>query len=167
MPRDEMHRIADQLERAVNGPAWHGQAMLELLRGVSAKTAAAKPLPKAHSIWELVVHTRAWLDLVRQRLEGTAPLRITEEMNWPPVNRPGGPATTAGSADRRWRAEVSELRRAAKDLRQAIDKQDDQRLTDELPGVDDTWSAYHSLHGVLQHTLYHAGQIAILKKGNP
>jgi len=69
------------------------------------------------------------------------------------------------AASQAWKADVSRLRRAAKDLRTTIAAQDDRRLDEELPGVDDTWSAYITLHGVLQHVLYHAGQIAILKKG--
>jgi hypothetical protein len=162
MAGDEMRRIADQLDRAVNGPAWHGPSILELLKGVTAKQATAKPIRDAHSIWELVAHTAAWLEIGRLRLEGKAPLRITESMNWPPVIATRG---TRASASQAWKTDVSRLRRAAKDLQDTIGAQDDGRLDEELPGVDDTWSAYITLHGVLQHVLYHAGQIAILKKG--
>lgn len=159
----EMRRIADQLDRAVNGPAWHGPAILELVKGVSAKDAAAKPIPAAHSIWELVAHTAAWLEIVRLRLEGNAPRRIAPAMNWPPVTalEPGGSAP----ASRQWRADVDRLRRAARDLQSAIRSVDDRQLSRNLPGVGDTWSAYITLHGAVQHVLYHAGQIAILKKG--
>src|SRR5271168_4223530 len=54
--RYESSLIADQLRRAFDGDAWHGPALLELLRGVDAPTAAAKPVPDSHSIWELVMH---------------------------------------------------------------------------------------------------------------
>jgi DinB family protein len=170
----EMQRIADQVDRAVNGPAWHGPSILELLKGVTATQATAKPIRDAHSIWELVTHTAAWLEIGRLRLEGKAPLRITESMNWPPVppslfelRRASKPKASRPhvAASQAWKADVSRLRRAAKDLRTTIAAQDDRRLDEELPGVDDTWSAYITLHGVLQHVLYHAGQIAILKKG--
>ena len=36
------------------------------------------------------------------------------------------------------------------------------RLRDQVPGKD--YDFYFMLHGVVQHELYHAGQIAILKK---
>ena len=160
----EMRRIADQLDRAVNGPAWHGPAILKLVKGVSAKDAAAKPIPAAHSIWELVAHTAAWLEIVRLRLEGKAPGRITQAMNWPPIAAPpraSGPSPSI----REWRADIDRLRRAARDLQSAIRSFDDRQLSKNLPGVGDTWSAYITLHGAVQHVLYHAGQIAILKKG--
>ncbi len=160
----EMRRIADQLDRAVNGPAWHGPAILNLVKGVSAKDAAAKPIRAAHSIWELVAHTAAWLEIVRLRLEGKAPRRITQAMDWPPIAAP-----TRGSGPRpsirEWRADIDRLRRAARDLQSAIRSLDDRQLSTNLPGVGDTWSAYITLHGAVQHVLYHAGQIAILKKG--
>jgi uncharacterized damage-inducible protein DinB len=166
MAAHEMLRIADQLSRAVNGPAWHGPSLLETLRDVSATDAAARPLPSAHSIWELVAHTTAWLEIVRKRLDGTAPLDITDAMDWPPVAAPE-PDAADESASRRWQSDLARLRRAAEDLQAAIDSQDDRRLADDLPGSNDTWTAYHTLHGVLQHTLYHTGQIAILKKVKP
>jgi hypothetical protein len=52
----EAARIAQQLENAFSGGAWHGPALLELLADVDATTAAAHPVPGAHSIWELVLH---------------------------------------------------------------------------------------------------------------
>ena len=58
--KSEGARIADQLRRAFYGSAWHGPAVLELLKDVDAATAAAKPLAEVHSIWELVLHIAVW-----------------------------------------------------------------------------------------------------------
>ena len=52
--------IAEQLRRAFDGDAWHGPALLELLQDIDAATAAAKPWPDVHSIWELVLHVAVW-----------------------------------------------------------------------------------------------------------
>jgi DinB family protein len=167
MPGIETQRIADQLARAVNGPAWHGPSLLELVRDVSPARAAAKPLPTVHSIWELVAHTAAWLEIVGQRLEGTAPRRISETMNWPPVTAQSRKIASNDSTKQLWRADVTRLRRAADNLQRKIRALDDEQLKEDLPGLGDTWTTYITLHGVLQHVLYHAGQIAILKKGTP
>jgi hypothetical protein len=167
MPGVETERIADQLARAVNGPAWHGPSILELVRDVSPGQAAAKPLPDAHSIWELVAHTAAWLELVGRRLDGTAPRKVSQAMDWPPVDRASRSTTANGSAKKSWHADVDRLRRAADGLQRRIRSLDDEQLKEELPGLGNTWTTYITLHGVLQHVLYHAGQIAILKKGTP
>jgi uncharacterized damage-inducible protein DinB len=42
----------------------------------------------------------------------------------------------------------------------------DDRLSEPAPGIRRQYSIYEMLHGIIQHDLYHAGQIAILKKGS-
>ena len=69
-PSSEPALIAEQLRRAFEGDAWHGPALLELLREMDAATAAAQPLPDVHSIWELVLHVSAWDDAACRRLDG-------------------------------------------------------------------------------------------------
>ena len=58
----ETFRLADQIRRAFEGNAWHGDSLLEILADVSAKTAATHPIKNAHSIWELLLHIAAWDD---------------------------------------------------------------------------------------------------------
>lgn len=52
----ELSRLAEQLARALEGEAWHGLSVLEVLAGITAEQAAAHPIAGAHSIWELVLH---------------------------------------------------------------------------------------------------------------
>jgi len=56
MSQSQSQSLADQLERSFRGGAWHGPAVAETLAGIDAATAAARPLPDAHSIWENVHH---------------------------------------------------------------------------------------------------------------
>src|SRR5271157_4181888 len=80
----ETARIADQLRRAFSGAAWHGDSLSKILKGVTAKQAAAHPIKNAHSIWELVLHIAAWDGAVRRRLGGNA-VALSGERNFPPV----------------------------------------------------------------------------------
>ena len=150
----ETARIADQLHRAVHGPAWHGPSLVDALEGVTPEGAAARPLPAAHSIQELVAHATAWLDIVRQRIEGRPPA-VTTEMDWPAVGN-----DIWGDVRTRLLDTTSRLETAIRSIR-------DDRLADEIPVDGDRWSVYETLHGVIQHALYHAGQIAVLRKGLP
>ncbi len=148
----ETTRIADQLRRAFNGGAWHGPSLLQLLKGIDAATAAAKPLANVHSIWELVLHIAAWDGVVRRRLGGTK-LKVTALQNFPRVPKPTKAA---------WREAVDQLKRTHDALVEAVAALPDSRLCDRVPGKGH--NVYFMLHGVIQHELYHAGQIAILKK---
>src|SRR5215208_4894020 len=107
---DERERIADQLQRALEGGAWHGPSVLELLDGVSAEQAAAHPIPGAHSIWELVLHLAGTHGLVLRRVEGDG-RNLSPEEDWPPVPEPSEPS---------WRDAVAALRALNEEARRAV-----------------------------------------------
>lgn len=149
----EIDRIVDQMDRAMNGEAWHGPHLEELLRDISAQQAAAHPVAGAHSIWELVNHIGAWNAILAQRAAGKA-VTVTTEQDWPPV------AETSAES---WKRALDQMRGSRTQLRGVIEKLNDAQLDDIVPGKDH--SIYVMLHGGVQHDLYHAGQIAVLKKG--
>jgi uncharacterized damage-inducible protein DinB len=151
-PVSEAALIADQLRRAFNGSAWHGPALLELLEDVDAATAAAKPIRDVHSIWELVLHIAAWDGAALSRLAGKK-AQLKGVQNFPPAAKP---------TEAEWRNAVAATRRTHELLVKTVAVLPDPRLRDRVPGK--RYDFYHLLHGVVQHELYHAGQIAILKK---
>jgi hypothetical protein len=109
----EPTRIADQLRRAFEGDAWHGPALLELLKDVDAASAAAKPLASVHSIWELVLHVAAWDGAACRRLAGEK-LQLTGTANFPLVRKP----TEAAGEDGRRPSGVSPARaRSGQEIR--------------------------------------------------
>ncbi len=148
----ERDRILDQLTKAFEGEAWHGPSVLEVLAGVTYQRALKKPIPGAHSIWELVLHITTWEDVVRRRLLGESP-DITSKENWPPVKD----KTKAA-----WERALSALRAGHMKLRETAAGVRDEQLDASPTGKYST--RYQLLHGVIQHDLYHAGQIAVLKK---
>lgn len=151
----ETARLADQIRRAFEGDAWHGDSIKELLAGVSAATAAARPIKNAHNIWELVLHIAAWDDAVLRRTAGTA-VELTNEPNFPPV-KDASPTS--------WRRTMSQLVQTHNQLIKAVATFPDARLRDQVPGKDeDYYDFYYMFSGIVQHELYHAGQIALLKK---
>ena len=150
--QSEAARIADQLRRAFDGSAWHGPALLELLDDVDSATAAAKPLPNVHSIWELVLHIAVWDAVALRRLSGEKS-QPTGAKNFPPVSKPTEAA---------WRKAVAATKLTHATLVKTVAALSDSRLCDRVPGK--RYDFYHMLHGIAQHELYHAGQIAILKK---
>lgn len=148
----ETTRIADQLRRAFDGSAWHGPALLELLADVDPATAAAKPIANVHSIWELVLHIAVW--------DGVAAIRLSGQKCQPKglANFPLAPKPTAAA----WRNAIAQTKRTHEALIKTVAALADERLLDRVPGK--RYDFYHLLHGIVQHELYHAGQIAILKK---
>jgi uncharacterized damage-inducible protein DinB len=148
----EAMRTADQLRRAFDGCAWHGPGLMEILEDVDAAMAVAKPLAKVHSIWELVLHVAVWDQSGLRRLKGEK-FQPTGTANFPPVST---------STEVAWRATLAQVRRTHDALVKAVAALPESRLRDRVPGK--RYDFYHMLHGIAQHELYHAGQIAILKK---
>jgi uncharacterized damage-inducible protein DinB len=149
----EVNRLEEQLRRVLEGEAWHGPSVLELLTGVSVVQAASHPIAGAHSIWELVLHLRSDYDLVLRRLAGDG-RQLTAAEAWPSCPEP---------TEENWQQTVQELTLLNKKLRQAVRDFPDERLDNPLvPEVP--YTAYTQFIGVTQHNLYHAGQIALLRR---
>ena len=144
--------IADQLQRAFYGSAWHGPAVMELLEDVDAAMAVAKPIRNVHSIWELLLHVTVWDAAALTRLGGSK-CQPTGDANFPPVAK--GEALE-------WRRAIADAKLTHDRLVKTVKTLSSERLRDRVPGK--RYDFYHMLHGIAQHELYHAGQIAILKK---
>lgn len=149
----ETERIADQLERAFHGDAWSGPSVKDVLAGVTAEMAAQTPLGEVHSIWELVYHITAWLHIVRRRV-GAENFVVTDEVNFPHVK---------DKSEESWTTSLALMAEAESELRKVILEIPESRLDEPaVSGVSDT--VYLLLQGAVQHSLYHAGQIILLKR---
>lgn len=148
----EIDRIQDQLKRAHEGGAWHGPSLQEILKGISASEASARPVPNAHSIWEIVLHIAAWEGAGRRRLQGDR-AQLPREEDWPRIS---------DTSDGAWQHALTKLDESYRLLRDEISRLKEDRL--DQPVLSGMSSVYVTLHGVIQHDLYHAAQIAILKK---
>jgi uncharacterized damage-inducible protein DinB len=149
----ETERIRDQLERAYAGNAWHGPSLRELLSDISAAKAATSPKVASHSIWQIVLHILAWEHVVLRRMAGETINDLPPEQDWPVVS---------DKSDGAWKQVLAQLAAIHEQLCEAIAKFPEARLSEKVPGQ--RYPFYGMLHGVIQHNLYHAGQIAILKK---
>jgi len=143
--------LADQLRRAHTGEAWHGPALKEVLAGVTPEMASSRPIPDAHSIWEIARHVAAWIPAVGRRLNGEA-VDLTGDQDWPP----------ADSRNDAWQKTLTSLDSETVALEAAIRALPADSLRKGVPGTN--YSVRFMLEGVTQHHLYHAGQIAMLKK---
>lgn len=148
----EINRILDQMDRAFSGEAWHGPDLMLLLNGISAEDALKHPVAGAHSIWELVNHIAAWHAIVQHKSKGE-PIEVTAEVDWPRVR---------DASEVAWKRSLANLAENRTRLRNYIKTVRDDQLDEKVQR--ENYSQYVLLHGLLQHDLYHAGQIAVLKK---
>jgi uncharacterized damage-inducible protein DinB len=151
----EAARLADQIRRAFDGEAWHGDSVIEILNSVDAKTAAAHPIKNAHSIWELVLHIATWDAVTVKRIAGTA-VEPSDAENFPPVK---------DASEAAWQKAIENAKRSHNQLVKAVASFPDSRLQEQVPGKTEPYhNFFYLFSGIVQHELYHAGQIALLKK---
>lgn len=160
----EVKRISHLFKECFEGqPAWHGSSVLEILEDVTAEKALRRPIPDAHTIWEIVLHLIVWDDETRKCLEGDTFPRLGEEENWPSIN---------DTSEKAWKETVEELKRVHLRLLDALTSFDPKKLDYQI-NIGESWTApwsttsyYELLHGTIHHDVYHTGQIAILKKND-
>lgn len=148
----ELADIIGELKEIHNGNAWHGPSLLEALADLSPEQAAARPLAEAHSIWEIVAHITGWENVFRRRLEGqhaTEP----EAGDFPPSKE---------VSEEAWSKALAELDSEHERLLQVIAELPDASLDMPVAGRD--YSVRFQLRAVVRHHVYHAGQIALLRK---
>ena len=153
MPTGTLARIEDELRRAYDGDCWHGPPLREVLQGVSAETAQASHPQLAHSIWALVNHVAAWVEVAARRITERKAIMTPDAGDFPPVTDRG---------DAAWTSALENLDRHHCRLLEVVAGPDSARLDETVPGKD--YPVAVMLHGTAQHYAYHAGQIAILKK---
>lgn len=146
--------LADSLRRTLTGPMWHGDAVNQLLSGVSAADAARRPVPGAHTIWELVLHMTAWANIAHKRLSPRKQPEPTTAEDWPPL--------TSGKSIEAWSDAQMRLSESYERLAQKTEELDAEALRAGVPGHD--YTVRVMLMGVVEHGAYHGGQIGLLKR---
>jgi DinB superfamily len=157
MTNPRVQQLLAILARAYDRRSWHGTNLRGSVRGLDPATAARRPAPGRHNIWELVVHAAYWKYAVWRRLagekRGTFPLQGS---NWFP--RP----LTPGDGDAAWKRDVALLGQMHAQLIASVGALADMDL-DRVPRGA-TVTRFELIAGVAAHDLYHAGQIQLIKK---
>ena len=136
------------------GYSRHGDPLSQILKGVTAAKAAAKPKGATHSIWELVLHIANWEEIALRRLRGeTVEWDRDSQLDWPRVN---------GTTSSDWKKALGRLSRANRALSVAVAKSTRAQLNKKV--VNRPYNKEVMLQGTIHHSIYHAGQISLLKK---
>jgi uncharacterized damage-inducible protein DinB len=143
-----VERTIEELNRSWNGNPWYGPALRPLLDGVTEEQARQHPVKNAHSILELVAHAAYWMDMTVKRIEGFTG-EASDEHDWRDI------------AKLSWRDAVVELESRYIALLDRVARLNDEKMN---AITQKHFTVYSLVNGLIQHNVYHAGQIALLKK---
>jgi uncharacterized damage-inducible protein DinB len=152
-------KLTTQLTQILSGDPWYASNIYDILKQVSFEAAYEKPAGAIHDIAEIVLHMVAWTEEVMDRMNGmTAGLPTSGD--WPETGAPD---------EQKWQNYVDDLKLVNVNLISIIQnfpsEQWDEAINDERNRELGTGVSYEALiEGLIQHHVYHAGQIAILNR---
>lgn len=136
------------------GNPWFGESIEAKLQGVTNKNAFIQPHEGVHSIGELVAHMTYWrLPLVKYLSGDTAYKGSMEsEDNWPSLDR---------LSKKGWSKVYKEFVDTQEKIMSLLAEQDNKLLKKKY---SDKYTFGQLIQGIVEHDIYHLGQIAITKK---
>jgi uncharacterized damage-inducible protein DinB len=150
-------KLQQELEKVLLGRPWYGTGIYDTIAKVSFEAAYEKPPGSVHNIAEIVLHMVAWTEEVMDRMNGMT-AGVPTSGDWPETGKP---------EEQKWQNYVDDLKLVNVNLIRIIqdfpDEQWDEPIDDQRG--DRPVVTYEALiNGLIQHHIYHAGQIALLNR---
>lgn len=140
--------LSDQLRRVFEGGAWIDVSVFGMLDRIDAARSTLRN-PGTHSTWEIVTHVTVWLEIADRRIHGHVAEADGDAATFPPITD-FSPAAWDGAKQR--------LRDAHRALQRTVDAMNDRDFAKPTPGRD--YDVRCLIDGVIQHCVYHLGQIS-------
>lgn len=150
----EIQSIIRRMENVNNGEPWFGRAVFAILDEVDAAKAFEKPSGTPHSLIDLLYHMITWAGFTLKRLEKDMvnDLKAAEDLDWRKID----------PKQHSWKKGLREFKSIHKKIAALLKKKDDAFLKEI---VDYRKYNYRFLlNGMIEHNIYHLGQIAYLNK---
>lgn len=149
-----------RLKDVWHGSPWYGEPSDRILADITADVAARHLAPATHTIWEIVLHMTAWTEAATVRARG-AGAKAPDRGDWPVIGEASANA---------WAAALNDLARARQELLSVIEETHEEDLQVPVrahspPFADTGISRAGTIAGLIEHDIYHLGQVALLKRG--
>jgi len=150
----EIQYIAKQLQTLYDGEPWFGRAMKKILAEIDPAMALQKP-NEQHSILELLYHIINWREFTISRLQAgnDKPVQYFDEHDWKQLDH---------SDASLWNKGLQLLEDSQQLLLTLLANLPEDILSNQV--ADREYNYRFLLNGIIQHDIYHLGQIAYVKK---
>ena len=147
--------LINKYERIYSGRPWYGDSIMKILKNVNPHIVFNKAGEKPHSIAELVAHMIGWRDIAFNQIQGNMKARPTQKdtFNWKRFDK---------SEKTAWKNLLKELDKNQKKIISFLGKKEDGFLDAKVPAKKQ--NTEFLIEGIIQHDLYHIGQIALLNR---
>ena len=142
------------MKDAYDGEPWFGRSINEILNEIDNEIVFVKPEGQ-HSIVELLWHMITWEEFTISRLRNdeNKPVKYFEDNDWRELDH---------SNKTLWQQGLQQFSKLHNELLEIIRQQKDEILSQRVSGRK--YDFRKLLNGIVQHDIYHLGQIAYIKK---
>ena len=149
----KLSQYSTQFAAMYDGHPWYGESICQILEKVTPAKAYWQPAKGAHSIVQIVSHMIYWRQALIKRLAGNLEYKpsMKSEENW----KSNDQLKKIG-----WKSLKQLLTTSQEQLLALLSKENDSLLKRQY---SDKATFQDLINGILQHDLYHSGQIAYLK----
>ena len=151
----ETQYIIKSFESTLDGQPWFGRAVYEILGEVDEAKSTTKPNGTEHSMMDLIWHMNTWAEFVLGSLENRSveQMKEIEANDW----------RTIDPKVHTWKNGIGQLKATHQKITELLEhKTDDDFLSEIVPTRQ--FNYRFMLNGLVQHNIYHLGQIAYLRK---
>ncbi len=146
--------IVLRLETALNGEPWFGRSAYSILKEINPALVFMKAGNGGHSLSDLLWHMITWaqftLDRVEKKPEPDMP--AFESLDWRPID----PSMNS------WKNGIQEFKSVYEQIITLLKTKNDSFLEDKVEYRN--YNFRFLLNGLIEHTIYHLGQIAYAQK---
>jgi uncharacterized damage-inducible protein DinB len=150
--KNEVQSIISNLERVLTGQPWYGEAVMPMLRKIHPAVVYINP-KNSHAAIEILYHMINWAQFTLNRLQRIQEedLIDSEESDW----------RTIDPKKHTWEKGLKEFEQLHKQIVTELQSKDDSFLKEMVDYRE--YNFRFLLNGLIQHNIYHLGQIAYLK----
>ncbi|MES2268006.1 MAG: DinB family protein [Bacteroidota bacterium] len=152
-------KLQTALQQVLSHDPWYGPSTYEIIGSVSFDAAYETPPGSVHNIAGILLHMLGWVHEVTARMQGK-PAGEPAGGDWPDPGQPG---------EDKWKQLIADFKLANVTLAGIIQNFEAGKWTapinDERNRELGTGVTYQALiEGLIQHHIYHTGQIALLNR---
>ena len=150
----ELELYVSQLNENFSGEPWFGRSIQSITGEIDEKLVSQKPGGQ-HSILELLYHMINWRLFTINQFEKNQSLSAKhyEENDWQVLDH---------NDNSLWKKGLQMLEETQQTLVKLLKQMTDEKLSD--PVAERNYNYRSLINGIIQHDIYHLGQIAYIKK---
>jgi uncharacterized damage-inducible protein DinB len=150
----KINSYIQQFEQLYSGGSWQDESFEAKLQDITEETAFMQPLPGVHSIAEIMWHSLYWRTVLIKQMEGNYSYKdeTAEKYNFLPIET---------LKQKGWSHLWNRWKKNQEQIIQYLREKTDHDLEEKGPGKN---NLEYIVEGIVQHDIYHLGQIGLIKK---